>query len=848
MAAPRNRPHIFLSAPPEAEPFRPYSHPVRARAFERPTDRVAHAERLTEALATARTEGDERRETAAIRVEGAEPGVYIQFDAPRGVDLKLESLEAARRGIVLAAVQRRPVQDGASFMESATVFVPAGKMEHFFKRLNEYATETTEKGEPKNKDLVDRIASIRLATLRAFWTDALDAFPAEDQAIWWEVWLRRRDGHEMDRFVTFAAEAQIRVGVRRLAFDDRVVCLAHASPHQLSGCLDGLGDLAELRHARTSASFFLDLSTPEQGEWVVDLLGRTTGPPPDAPAVCVLDTGVNRGHPLLEAALAAEDATAVDPSWGSHDNGGGPTCAGHGTEMAGLGLYGDLFRVLESADPVRLRHRLESVKILPPIGANDPDLYGAITAEAVTRPEVQAPQRHRVFSMAVTAAGANATGQPTSWSAAVDALAAGRSFDQSTGGLVYLDAAETEGHRLFVVSAGNVAADMLAVEHLDRSDLEPVQDPAQAWNALTVGACTEKAVIQNVAYQAWLPVAAPGELSPWSTTSRVFDQAWPNKPDVVFEGGNVAHDGAGNFDGGLADLCLLSTHYLPTATPFVLSNATSAATAQVARIGAMIAAEYPGAWPETVRALIAHSARWTTPMQAAIDGASRRAARSAIFRRYGLGVPDLSSALRSANDALTLVAQATIRPFDAGTMREMHVHQLPWPAEVLDSLAERMVRLRVTLSYFIEPNPARLGWRRRHRYASHLLRFDVKKADESLADFRKRLNQRALAEDEGKPTSGSDSPEWLLGDRTRNRGSLHSDIWSGTAADLASRGAIGIYPVSGWWKEQPKRDRSSLGARYSLVVSIETDEEGVDIWTPVAVQVGVPVENVPIEI
>lgn len=62
-----------------------------------------------------------------------------------------------------------------------------------------------------------------------------------------------------------------------------------------------------------------------------------------------------------------------------------------------------------------------------------------------------------------------------------------------------------------------------------------------------------------------------------------------------------------------------------------------------------------------------------------------------------------------------------------------------------------------------------------------------------------------------------------------------------SAADLADRGVIAVYPVSGWWKDQPKRDRSALGARYSLVVSIETPSVEADLWTPVAQQVGVPV-------
>jgi hypothetical protein len=153
----------------------------------------------------------------------------------------------------------------------------------------------------------------------------------------------------------------------------------------------------------------------------------------------------------------------------------------------------------------------------------------------------------------------------------------------------------------------------------------------------------------------------------------------------------------------------------------------------------------------------------------------------------------------------------------------------------------------VTLSYFVEPNPARRGWRARHRYASHGLRFDVKTGDESITEFRRRLNKQAVAEDVENPTSASDSEEWILGDQLRHRGSLHSDIWEGSAVELADRGAIGVYPVSGWWKEQPKRDRSSLGARYALVVSIQTPAEDIDIWTPVAQQVGVPIQDIQIE-
>jgi hypothetical protein len=175
-------------------------------------------------------------------------------------------------------------------------------------------------------------------------------------------------------------------------------------------------------------------------------------------------------------------------------------------------------------------------------------------------------------------------------------------------------------------------------------------------------------------------------------------------------------------------------------------------------------------------------------------------------------------------------------------MREMHLHDLPWPGDVLADLGGATVRLRVTLSYFIEPNPGRRGWTRRYRYPSHGLRFDVRRPTESNDDFRKRVNQLALTEEERRPTSRSDSSEWYFGPEQRVSGSLHTDIWQGTAADLAQRGAIAIYPVTGWWKERPDHDHSERGARYALVVSIETPGQDVDIWTPVAQEVGIPIE------
>ena len=118
-----------------------------------------------------------------------------------------------------------------------------------------------------------------------------------------------------------------------------------------------------------------------------------------------------------------------------------------------------------------------------------------------------------------------------------------------------------------------------------------------------------------------------------------------------------------------------------------MSNATSAATAQVARLAAIVSAEYPPLWPESLRALVVHSAEWTPTMSAAIDSARNKRELAAVLHRYGFGVPSVSRALRSASDALTIVSQSVIHPYANGKTREMHLHELPWPRELLRILA-----------------------------------------------------------------------------------------------------------------------------------------------------------------
>ena len=153
-----------------------------------------------------------------------------------------------------------------------------------------------------------------------------------------------------------------------------------------------------------------------------------------------------------------------------------------------------------------------------------------------------------------------------------------------------------------------------------------------------------------------------------------------------------------------------------------------------------------------------------------------------------------------------------------------------WPKEVLLSLGEIDVKLRITLSYFIEPSPGEVGWKSRYSYSSCGLRFDMN-GSATQEQFIKRINQAAREEEEGKPPSST--IDWKIGPNARNKGSIHSDIWETTASELATSNMIGIYPISGWWSKRPWLNRWSNELRYSLMVTLSSPATNVDLYIPI---------------
>ena len=391
--------------------------------------------------------------------------------------------------------------------------------------------------------------------------------------------------------------------------------------------------------------------------------------------------------------------------------------------------------------------------------------------------------------------------------------------------------------RLIVVATGNVSGGMA----IDVLPSQPLEDPSQSWNVLTIGGFTRKE--QSPEPPPELNAAVPANhRSPFSRGSQSLpDDLTPIKPEVLFEAGNMMSDAAG-FCGWDPAVSLLSAGSDVVAEPLVPFWATSAAAGLAGNFIGRLQAARTDLWPETHRALTVDSAYWPEPIRKKFIGkgahwkTGSKTEKQRHLREFGYGVPNIERAILSARNDATLVAQAEIQPFASGAdgrtgvFNEMHFYDLPWPKTALEQLENEIVTMKVTLSYFIEPNLTGKAATRPDTYRSFGLRFDMKKRTETDARFRSRISASQTKDGTG---TESETSCWLLGPKAIQAGSLHCDLWRGRAIDLAGHDAIAIYPVGGWWKSHVGQKRVTDKARYSLVISISAPGQDIDLYSEI---------------
>ncbi|QDM32862.1 S8 family peptidase [Tardiphaga sp. vice352] len=796
--------------------------------------RAAHGRRVQDELRVALAAADSGKPTDA-RLE-APSGIFVEVELRRGTSP--DALDMKTQDIRTGAVKLNDANNRV-----IALYVPDHARPVLDQILTDYLNgPLSQKGNnPPNKTKVESIEAIRTARLETFWTDAPEALPtgAQDQ-IWWALWCYRDKEADIEDVCT-RLELRAADTDRRLYFPEIVVVPVFATRAAIELMLFATGAIAELRRANDTPVFFTDDVEGEQHEWTDGLAERIVWPGAEAPAVCIFDTGVNRGHSLIEPALATRDMHTLDRDWGTDDH----DPSGHGTSMAGMALHGDLTAALADASERRLIHRLESVKLLPPEGFDEtePQSYGILTQAAVALPEIEAPERPRIYCMAVTndnVSGASASG----WSAALDQAAVGRMIADDDD---EEDEEKERPKRLIIVSAGNVLAETDFTRRRSQDEY-PIEDPAQAWNALTVGGYTDLINVRDKGYEDWSAAAAVGELSPHSRTSVTWPQGLsPFKPELVMEAGNRAVNPGRTEILTVGSLSLLTTGS-EAEMPLVPFEATSAAAAQAARMAARLTAQHPDYWPETIRAMMVHSAEWTEPMLKELGETPGKKARYELVRRFGYGVPNFDRANASALNHLALFAQANIHPFKMHKGRkfnECHYYTLPIPRDMLEKLENEVVEMKITLSYFIDPNPGLSANLDPQRYQSHGLRFDHQRKNESVPRFKLRVNPSEREDPRRRPAIEPADTRWMLGEDSISAGSLHCDVWTGPAIELLNRDTICVKPVNGWWRSRASTEIVNRKSRYALIVTLKARNTELDIYTPVRTSIGLPV---PVEV
>lgn len=812
----------------------------RSNGGGRPTipirNRAQHAAYLQQRFDEVRTENENlKRETTAIALP-ARNGTYIEFAGAINSDLVAKSLEDQRAGIRLLNIRNIENED-AQMQTFATVYIPHGQESKLISKLHKYATEDTPAGKPKNDILFRSIECINLALLKGIWTDRADKFPDENND-WYEVWIQITDEDSLEsqhqNFIETLHSLNITFKENAiLNFPERSVFLVYGNKTLLSQLLASSDQLAEVRSGQVLTSFVLREVRGEQEEWVNDIVGRLQIQNDGNSVVCVMDSGINNGHPLL-APVVNDDCCGSVVGQGSSDRNG------HGTAMSGLVIYGDLSTHIATNQPIIINNKICSIKLLPHGRINPKEAWGALTSQAVSTSEIMFPQNKICYCLAITSDESD-YGLPTSWSGAIDALA----FNEGLNG------------RLFLISAGNIDIDINEYEifsnYPDNNGLRKIQNPAQAWNSLSIGAFTNLIAPDCPDLQGLQRIAPSGGISPFSRTSLLWDRSSIIKPDIMFEGGNAYKTNDDVFKFSPHDDLELTT----TSSKFQVRGyfeticATSAATAIAAKLAGEIQTKYPNLWAESVRGLMVHSAKWTPQMERQFPAQNRKDMQRRL-RFCGYGVPNAERAFHSTENGFTYIAQETIQPFikrrgeSSPRIHEMHLFELPWPKELLEDLAELNVSMRVTLSYFIEPAPGEIGWKDKYRYANCGLRFDVNNEGEDERAFQLRINKLIEAE-ENEERGTNDSARWLIGSDNRNKGSIHSDELNLTAAQLATCNLIAVFPIGGWWKTRTNLKCYNKSMRYSLIVSLDTPVTNIDLYSVVKTKIDTII-NTPVDI
>lgn len=567
---------------------------------------------------------------------------------------------------------------------------------------------------------------------------------------------------------------------------------------------------------------FAKLVEPENLSDVDDPIFQLEQPASNAPNVCIIDSGVQENHALLNAAIDSDNSKSWVP--GETDQtadyvGNG----GHGTRVAGAVLYpimiprtGNEKAVcwIQNARILDAKCQL-STQLFPP------NLLGDIVEFYHNKTKT------RIFNHSITGSVPCRTQYMSAWAAGIDNLT-------------------WEKDILFIVAAGNLPSSgrigytrLSVQQHLAANRLCPdylledscrIANPAQSFQALTVGS---------------ISLASYRELSSSSISQKDKPSAfscsglgiWDTiKPEVVEYGGDLVKDESipPNITSP-KEVCPELVRSTLNGGPGVAADniGTSFAAPKVSHIAARLAAELSDDSCLLYRALIVQSARW--PEWTMADNVNKLH----VIRQIGYGIPNIDRAVGNSPNRITLITRGN-RPIKA---KEAHIYQVKLPEGLRSQGEEHEILVEVTLSYKAQPRRTR---RNRRKYLSTWLDWDCSKKGENPEKFLARILKEYDATEDAE--KGEEGFKWTIGKRAKNygkidgvsrsAGTVQKDWTVVKSFELREAFCIAVVGHEGW-NNDPDAE-----APYSLVISFEALASNIPIYAPfVEAQVAIELEQ-----
>lgn len=535
-------------------------------------------------------------------------------------------------------------------------------------------------------------------------------------------------------------------------------------------------------------------------------------PADDAPAVCIIDSGIQEEHPLLEQGIDRATSHCFLPGVAATNVMDEVRPGGHGTRVAGAVLHEE---EIPKVGRVELEAWVQNARILDHNCDLPKELLPAAVLREVVRRYHEGRKRTRIFNHSINADAPSRTVHMSSWAAEIDRLS--NELDvliiQSAGNLKSSRPAPRVGVQELLAN-GHAYPDYLAQPACR------VANPAQSLQALTVGSVAYDAFEQD----GWRSFAS--ERGHPSAFSRSGPGIWDTiKPDVVEFGGDclrTSGDTPSVSTPTFARPCypelVRSTLHGPGPVCDRDEVGTSFAAPKVTRIATRLQATLPDEPCLLYRALIAQSARW--PEWAA---ALTPEEKTKLLRRIGYGVPDMERATSNSDYRATFVSHGE-KGISPG---ECHVFQIPIPIELRRPGDDYEILVEATLSYVAEPRRTR---RNPRGYLAAWVDWISNRKGEPLDVF---LTRALKGEDE--PQHEGISFGWTIESNTnwgrlpgvrRNIGTLQKDWAIVKSNALPEDLCLAVRGHKGWSKDP------EAAARYSLAVSFEILGHEVPIYVP----------------